>query len=97
MEKGQNIKQEAEIWWLIYFITLWIIADIFRIYGIKTQIIAASMRTPAYVIGAAKAGSDIATIPYECMKKLFWHPMTDVSLEGFMSDWKKAMGDKKIL
>ena len=55
------------------------------------------MRTPAYVVGAAKAGADIATIPYECMKKLFWHPMTDVSLEGFMSDWKKAMGDKKIL
>ena len=55
------------------------------------------MRTPAYVVGAAKAGADIATIPYECMKKLLWHPMTDVSLDGFMSDWKKAMGDKKIL
>ena len=73
------------------------IAEIYRIYHIKTQIIAASMRTPTYVVGAAKAGSDIATIPYECMKKMFWHPMTDVSLEGFMSDWKKAMGDKKIL
>ena len=73
------------------------IALIYRIHGIKTEIIAASMRTPAYVVGAAKAGADIATIPYECMKKLFWRPMTDVSLEGFMSDWKKAMGDKKIL
>ena len=70
---------------------------IYRIHNIKTEIIAASMRTPAYVVGAAKAGADIATIPYECMKKLFWHPMTDVSLDGFMSDWKKAMGDKKIL
>ena len=73
------------------------IMDIFKEHGIETEIIAASMRTPAYVVGAAKAGADIATIPYECMKKLFWHPMTDVSLEGFMSDWKKAMGDKKIL
>ena len=73
------------------------ISLIYRIHNIKTEIIAASMRTPAYVVGAAKAGADIATIPYECMKKLFWHPMTDVSLDGFMSDWKKAMGDKKIL
>ena len=73
------------------------ISEIFQIYGIKTEIIAASMRTPAYVIGAAKAGSDIATIPYACMKKMFWHPMTDVSIDGFMNDWKKAMGDKKIL
>lgn len=73
------------------------IAEIFRIYNVKTEIIAASMRTPAYVIGAAKAGSDIATIPYDCLKKMFWHPMTDVSIDGFMSDWKRAMGDKKIL
>lgn len=73
------------------------VAEIYRIYGIKTQIIAASMRTPSYVVGAAKAGADIATIPYDCMKKMFWHPMTDVSLEGFMNDWKNAMGDQKIL
>ncbi len=73
------------------------ICEIYRIYHIKTQIIAASMRNPAYVIGAAKAGADIATIPYDCMKKMFWHPMTDISIEGFMSDWKKAMGDKTIL
>lgn len=73
------------------------VAEVYRIYGIKTQIIAASMRTPSYVVGAAKAGADIATIPYECMKKMFWHPMTDVSLEGFMNDWKNAMGDQKIL
>ncbi len=73
------------------------IATIYCMYGIKTEIIAASMRTPAYVLGAAKAGSHIATIPYDCMKKMFWHPMTDISIEGFMNDWKNAMGDKQIL
>jgi len=73
------------------------IAQIYRIYNIKTQIIAASMRNPSYVVGAAKAGAHIATIPYDCLKKMFWHPMTDVSIEGFMSDWKKVMGDKGIL
>ncbi len=72
------------------------IVKIFRIYNLKTEIIAASMRTPSYVVGAALAGSDIATIPYDCMKKMFWHPMTDVSIDGFMSDWKNAMGDKAI-
>ncbi len=73
------------------------IAEVYRIYDMKTEIIAASMRTPAYVVGAAKAGSHIATIPYDCMKKMFWHPMTDISIEGFMNDWKNAMGDKTIL
>lgn len=73
------------------------IAAIYRNYGVQTKIIAASMRNPSYVVGAAKAGADIATIPYDCMKKMFVHPMTDVSINGFMSDWKKVMGDKKVL
>ena len=38
------------------------IADIFRIFSIKTEIIAASVRNPIHVIECAKAGADIATI-----------------------------------
>ena len=73
------------------------ICEIYRVQGIETQVLAASMRTPTYVVEAARAGADVATIPYATRKKMFWHPMTDVSIDDFMKDWKNAMGDAKIL
>ncbi|MCR4725171.1 MAG: fructose-6-phosphate aldolase [Clostridia bacterium] len=66
------------------------IAEIFDIYGIETEIIAASIRTPKDVTECAKAGSDIATIPYAVLKKMFKHPLTDKGIQQFKDDWAKA-------
>ena len=66
------------------------IAEIFDIYGIETEIIAASIRTPKDVVECAKAGSDIATIPYAVLKKMFKHPLTDKGIQQFKDDWAKA-------
>ncbi len=66
------------------------IAEIFDIYGIGTEIIAASIRTPKDVAECAKAGSDIATIPYAVLKKMFKHPLTDKGIQQFKDDWAKA-------
>lgn len=66
------------------------IADIFAIHGIKTEIIAASVRNPIHVIEAAKAGADIATIPYSLVMQMVKHPLTDQGLEKFKSDWASA-------
>lgn len=63
------------------------IADIFAIHDISTEIIAASIRSPLHVIEAAKAGSDIATIPYKVMVQMTKHPLTDNGIERFMADW----------
>lgn len=63
------------------------IADIFAIHDIPTEIIAASIRSPLHVIEAAKAGSDIATIPYKVMVQMTKHPLTDNGIERFMADW----------
>lgn len=63
------------------------IADIFVIHDISTEIIAASIRSPLHVIEAAKAGSDIATIPYKVMVQMTKHPLTDNGIERFMADW----------
>ena len=71
------------------------IAEIFNIYGIDTEIIAASIRTPMNTIECAKNGADIATIPYEVLKKMFKHPLTDIGIERFTKDWEDA-GLKKI-
>ena len=70
------------------------IAEIFAIHGIETEIIAASVRNPIHVIEAAKAGADIATVPYELVKQMLKHPLTDQGLEKFKADWAAAFGDK---
>ena len=70
------------------------IAEIFAIHGIETEIIAASVRNPIHVIEAAKAGADIATVPYELVKQMLKHPLTDQGLEKFKADWAAAFGNK---
>lgn len=64
------------------------IADIFSIHGIETEIIAASIRNPIHVIEAAKAGCDIATVPYNVIMQMMNHPLTTSGIEKFLKDWK---------
>lgn len=64
------------------------IADIFAIHDIDTEIIAASIRNPIHVIEAAKAGCDIATIPYGVIKQLIEHPLTTKGIDQFNKDWE---------
>lgn len=66
------------------------IAEIFEIHDIKTEIIAASIRNPIHVIESARAGADIATVPYSIIKQMIKHPLTDQGLEKFKADWAKA-------
>jgi transaldolase len=67
-----------------------IIADIFAIHGIETEIIAASIRHPAHVTQAALAGANIATVPYKILLSLMHHPLTDAGIKRFLDDWKNA-------
>ena len=66
------------------------IVAIFVIHDIDTKIIAASIRTPMHVLDCAKAGADIATIPFGVLKKMFQHPLTDKGIAQFKKDWEGA-------
>ena len=66
------------------------IRTIFDNYGYETEIIAASIRHPIHVLEAAKAGADIATIPFNVLEALFKHPLTDIGIEKFLKDWEKV-------
>jgi transaldolase len=66
------------------------IVTIYRNYGYKTQVLAASLRHPLHVVDAAKAGADVATMPYKVFDQLFKHPLTDKGLDQFLKDWEKA-------
>ena len=66
------------------------IAEIFSVHGIETEIIAASIRNPIHVTDAAKAGADIATVPYKVIVQMTKHPLTDSGIEKFLKDWESV-------
>lgn len=65
------------------------IAQIFEIYGIETEIIAASIRNPIHIIDCALAGADIATVPYNVIESMTKHPLTDIGIAKFVQDSTK--------
>ncbi len=69
------------------------IADIFSVYGLETEIIAASIRNTVHVIDCALAGADIATIPYSVIEQMIKHPLTDQGIEKFKADHIAAFGE----
>src|SRR5690348_9451842 len=66
------------------------ITQIYKNYGFKTQILAASLRSPTHVIDAAMAGAHIGTMPFKVLDMLFNHPLTDKGLDQFLKDWGKV-------
>ena len=65
------------------------IKTIFSNYNFKTQILVASIRHPLHVIEAAKIGADVVTLPPAVLDKMLKHPLTDIGLKNFLSDWEK--------
>jgi len=69
------------------------ISEIFDIYGLETEIIAASVRNPVHVTDCALAGADIATVPYSVIETCTKHPLTDQGIEKFQQDYKAVFGE----
>ncbi|MGB2582327.1 MAG: fructose-6-phosphate aldolase [Thermoplasmata archaeon] len=68
------------------------IVEIFDVHGFHTQVIAASIRHPLHVTEAALAGAHVATIPYDILKKMVRHNLTDAGIERFLKDWETVPG-----
>ena len=69
------------------------ITEIFMMHDIETEIIAASIRNPIHVIDCAKAGADIATVPYKVLEQMTKHPLTDQGIAKFQADYKDVFGE----
>ncbi len=65
------------------------IVQIYNNYNYETEVLVASIRHPLHLVEAALIGADVCTMPFNVINKLFNHPLTDVGLEKFLSDWKK--------
>lgn len=68
------------------------ISTIFKVHGIKAEIISASVRGPIHVIDCALAGADIATVPYKVIEQMTKHPLTDQGIEKFKKDYEAVFG-----
>ena len=71
------------------------IARLFVTHGLNTKILSASFRNVEQVTRVALSGSHYITLPPAFFEKLVFHPMTDLALQGFASDWQILYGDKK--
>ncbi|MBS1830575.1 MAG: fructose-6-phosphate aldolase [Acidobacteria bacterium] len=69
------------------------ICTIYKNYGYKTQVLAASLRHPIHVQESAMAGAHIGTMPFKVLDQLFNHPLTDKGLDQFLKDWAKVFQD----
>ncbi|SEJ02179.1 transaldolase [Propionispira arboris] len=69
------------------------IAEIFKIHGLKAEIISASVRNPIHVIDCALAGANIATVPYSVIAQMTKHPLTQQGIEKFQADYKAVFGE----
>ncbi len=65
------------------------IVHIYRTFDYKTQVLAASIRSPLHIIKCAEAGADVATCPLSAIVDLIKHPLTDSGLAKFLEDAKK--------
>ncbi|MFQ5453817.1 MAG: fructose-6-phosphate aldolase [Candidatus Zixiibacteriota bacterium] len=66
------------------------IVRIYGNYGFNTEVLVASVRHPMHVVEAAMIGADVCTMPYKVIQSLIKHPLTDIGLEKFIADYKKA-------
>jgi transaldolase len=66
------------------------IVEIYNNYDWKTEVLAASIRSPIHVIEAARIGADVATMPFKVIEQLIKHPLTDKGLDQFAADSRKA-------
>jgi len=65
------------------------IRDVYDNYAFETKILAASIRHTMHIIDCAKIGADVMTGPLSTIKGLLNHPLTDIGLEKFLSDYRK--------
>ncbi|MBO9591853.1 MAG: fructose-6-phosphate aldolase [Niabella sp.] len=65
------------------------IVHIYNIQGLKTQVLAASMRNSNHIVRCAEVGAHVVTSPLDAILGLLKHPLTDSGLAKFLDDAKK--------
>lgn len=68
------------------------IVRVYRTYGFRTQVLAASIRHTRHIIQCLDAGADVVTCPLSAIKGLLRHPLTESGLAQFLADHARVNG-----
>jgi len=66
------------------------IADIYRIHGVQTQVLSASIRSVHRALRSWYNGAKVVTMPPKVFDQMYDHILTDKGLEIFDNDWKSV-------
>ena len=64
------------------------VIEIYSQYDFGTEVLVASARHPVHVVMSAEMGADVVTLPFKTLSQLYRHPLTDIGLDRFLSDWR---------
>ena len=64
------------------------ISELYRIHGIRTQVLSASIRSVQRAIRSWYNGAEICTMPPKVFDQMYDHILTDKGMEIFENDWK---------
>jgi transaldolase len=67
------------------------LCEVFSLYDIETEVLAASIRNPLHMTQAAMAGAHVATLPFKVLQQMVHHPLTDKGIVQFKKDWAAAV------
>ena len=69
------------------------ISELYRIHGIRTEVLSASIRSVQRAIRSWYNGAEICTMPPKVFDQMYDHILTDKGLEIFDQDWASVKSD----
>ena len=72
------------------------IVDIFKVYDIKTQVLAASFKNVEQVHKVSMTGALAVTINPDLFDMMIYHPLTYYAIDDFTADWQQVYGEKGV-
>jgi transaldolase len=67
------------------------IAELYRIHGMKTKVLAASIRTVQRAVRSWYNGAEICTMPPKVFEQMYDHILTDKGMEIFENDYTQPL------
>jgi transaldolase len=69
------------------------ISELYRIHGVRTQILSASIRSVQRAVRSWYNGASICTMPPKVLEQMYDHMLTDKGMEIFEKDWSEVKGE----
>ena len=69
------------------------ISELYRIHGVRTQVLAESIRSVQRAIRSWYNGAEVCTMPPKVFDQMYDHILTDKGLEIFDQDWASVKSD----